>query len=361
MIKVLLFAGARPNFMKIAPIFWEMSQQGSGFTPYIVHTGQHYDRNMSGRFFDDLELPAPHFSFNVGSGSHAAQTAAIMVKTEELCQTVKPDWIIVVGDVNSTLGAALAATKLHIPVAHVEAGLRSRDRHMPEEINRLATDAISDLLLTPSRDANENLHAEGVPKGNIAFVGNVMIDSLVKVLPQLENIPHPTQAPYFIATIHRPKNVDSRNQLGKICALLEEISNSIQLVFPLHPRTKASLQKFDLLTKLENNTNIHLHGPQPYKTFIAWLQGASAVVTDSGGIQEETTFLGVPCLTLRESTERPVTITEGTNQLVQFDNLIEKIQELSKQGPKNGQIPELWDGKAGIRIINAIKKHHAYI
>ncbi|MEO5378841.1 MAG: UDP-N-acetylglucosamine 2-epimerase (non-hydrolyzing), partial [Magnetococcus sp. DMHC-6] len=357
-MKLLLVAGARPNFMKIAPIYRAMSKKPERFQPYLVHTGQHYDPNMSADFFRDLNLPTPHFFFEVGSGSHGVQTAAVMVKMEALCFAEKPDWVVVVGDVNSTMAATLAAVKLGIRVAHVEAGLRSRDRRMPEEINRIVTDSIADLLLTPSRDGDDNLIQEGIPKERICFVGNVMIDSLVATLPLLEKVSLPLSGDYGVVTLHRPSNVDQSDTLSQLLKAILPIADFLPLVFPMHPRTRAALERFDLLPQLNAHPHIHLYPPQGYQTFMAWLKGSRMAITDSGGIQEETTFLKIPCLTLRENTERPITITHGTNQLVTLENLLTKAKEAMEHQVLKENGPEFWDGRLVGGAGRSVLKRH---
>src|SRR5579885_3055021 len=307
---ILHVVGARPNFVKAAPVLRAIRQIGLQQT--LVHTGQHYDRNMSEVFFKELEIPEPDFNLEVGSSSHAVQTAEIMRRFEPVVLDRKPDIVLVYGDVNSTVAAALVCAKLLVPVAHVEAGLRSFDREMPEEINRIVTDRLSDMLFTPSEDGDENLKQEGVDQKRIHRVGNVMIDSLVRLLPAAEQCPkngYPER--YALVTLHRPSNVDDAETLKKILETLLEVNRKISVVFPVHPRTRQRISEFGL-----NVAQLHLTDPVPYIEFLALQSRAAMVVTDSGGIQEETTYLGVPCLTIRENTERPVTVTLGTNTLV---------------------------------------------
>ncbi len=362
MIKVLNIVGARPNFMKIAPIVREMRRRDGEFLPLIVHTGQHYDAAMSDSFFVDLGIPAPDYHLEVGSASHAVQTARIMTAFEPIVLAEKPDWVLVVGDVNSTIACALVCAKLGIKVAHVEAGLRSRDRSMPEEINRILTDSISDLLLTTSVDADENLKQEGVAEDKIKFVGNVMIDSLLYNLEKSkesktrENLDLCDQD-YAVLTLHRPSNVDEREVFSGLLDALIEISEKLPVIFPAHPRTKANIEKFGFAERVAAS-NIQLIEPLGYLDFMNLYSGAKLVLTDSGGLQEETTALGIACLTLRENTERPITIEMGTNILVGTNT--EKIkhaafQILETSSKKDAKIPPLWDGKAAERICNALK------
>lgn len=361
MLKVLLIAGARPNFMKVAPIYAEMKRRGHEFAPLIVHTGQHYDAAMSDAFFDDLGMPRPDIYLGVGSGSHAVQTAKIMTEFEPVVVEERPDWVVVVGDVNSTIACALVCAKLGIRVAHVEAGLRSRDRAMPEEINRILTDAISDLLLTTSQDADENLKNEGIAPDRIRFVGNVMIDSLMHHLKISErstvrrdlNI---QDRPYAVVTLHRPSNVDDRSIFIGIVDALCDVAGSIPIVFPVHPRTKLKLEEFALADKM-TEAGIRLIEPLGYLDFMRLYSGARLVLTDSGGLQEETTVLGIPCLTLRNNTERPVTIDLGTNVLVGTnpERIRRAAAEALQPGTKAGfEVPPLWDGKAAGRICDEL-------
>jgi UDP-N-acetylglucosamine 2-epimerase (non-hydrolysing) len=307
--------------MKIAPIMREMSKFPQTFEQILVHTGQHYDALMSQVFFDELELPRPDVNLEVGSGSHSWQTAQVMLRFEPAVLSFKPDWVIVVGDVNSTLACALVCSKLGVRVAHVEAGLRSFDWSMPEEINRILTDQIAELLFTPSRDGDQNLAREGVPQEKVHLVGNVMIDTLVHLLPKAEERWPGLQEcydlqRYVLVTLHRPSNVDAPNTLRGIVAALEEVSQEIPVLFPVHPRTRQRIAEFGLQSQ---ETNLHLLDPFSYLDFLALQVHADLVLTDSGGIQEETTYLGVPCLTARPNTERPVTVTLGTNQLVESE------------------------------------------
>jgi UDP-N-acetylglucosamine 2-epimerase (non-hydrolysing) len=357
---IFLVAGARPNFMKIAPIYFRI-KRASGFRPVIVHTGQHYDSNMSGWFFRDLGLPDPDISLRSGSASHAVQTAKIMVGFEKLCALRKPALIVVVGDVNSTLACAVVGSKLHIPIAHVEAGLRSFDRAMPEEINRVVTDALSSYHFTTCRDAEDNLRKEGISRKKIFFVGNVMIDTLLRLKKKSErslvlNKMGLKKKEFAVLTLHRPGNVDEIGKLEKIISIVEDISKKIPVVFPAHPRTAKKMKSsagLALATK-----NIIIIPPLGYLDFIKLVDNSKLVVTDSGGIQEETTALGVPCLTLRENTERPVTVREGTNILcgISGKKIMKEVNVILAGRYKKGRMPELWDGKAAERIIGVLKK-----
>lgn len=355
-----LVAAARPNFMKIAPLYHALARE-DWCSARIVHTGQHYDPNMSDAFFRDLQLPRPHIHLEVGSGSHAEQTGGVMIAYEKACQQSRPDWIIVVGDVNSTAACALVGTKLWIPVVHLEAGLRSRDRHMPEEINRLVTDAIADVLWTPSPDADENLHREGVHPERIDRVGNIMIDSYEMVRARIDA--DGTRAAmglaaggYGIVTLHRPSNVDDATTLGGLVTQLLEISRSLPLVFAVHPRTRKRLQEFALLSRLEATPAIRLTEPLGYIQFMNLVSGARAVITDSGGVQEETTYLGIPCLTLRENTERPITVTEGSNRLMRPGEMADAIGRVFSGQWNTGRRPALWDGRTAERCVAALRR-----
>jgi UDP-N-acetylglucosamine 2-epimerase (non-hydrolysing) len=363
--KVLLIAGARPNFMKIAPLVRAFAARADAFDARIVHTGQHYDPEMSDVFFDELGIPQPHFRLDVGSGTHAQQTARVMTAFEGVCVAERPDLVLVVGDVNSTIACALVAKKLGVEVAHVEAGLRSGDRRMPEEINRLATDAISDWFFVTEPAAVENLRREGQPEERIHFVGHVMIDNLFYQLEKLRSGPSidalaPLRqrlgARYGVVTLHRPSNVDDWSVLQRILGALERVSHELPLFFAVHPRTAQRLkdQAFAL------SDRIVVTGPQPFMSFLSLWSKAAFVMTDSGGLQEESTALGVPCITIRENTERPITLTEGTNELVGTD--AEKIVEAGLRAAagrwRAGARPQFWDGRAAERIVTVLESGH---
>ena len=358
-MKLIHIVGARPNFMKAAPVISALAQYPQ-VAQILLHTGQHYDHNMSAVFFEELGLPKPDINLEVGSGSHAQQTAEIMKRFETIVINDKPDWLIVYGDVNSTIATTLVATKLGIRVAHVEAGLRSFDRSMPEEINRLVTDRLADLLLTPSRDGDEHLVAEGIPAEKIKRVGNVMIDTLVRLLPQAETGWPKLQTElgladkgYGLLTLHRPSNVDDPQTLKALLQTLNELNHDLPLLFPAHPRTQKRIEQFGY-TDLKGD--IQFVEPVGYLDFLALQNHAKLIITDSGGIQEESTYLGVPCLTVRENTERPVTIAVGTNHLVgqNMDHLKAKVAEILAGTTPAGAIPELWDGRAGERIAEIL-------
>ena len=349
-MKILNVVGARPNFMKIAPIVEQM-KKAPEIEGILVHTGQHYDEGMSDVFFRDLGIPRPDLDLGVGSGSHAEQTARIMAEFEKVCLAEKPDLVVVVGDVNSTMACTLVAAKLLIRVAHVEAGLRSNDRTMPEEINRLVTDALADLLFTTSRDADENLKREGVDPKKIFFVGNVMIDTLLKHRTKAAALGQRTDA-YALVTMHRPSNVDDPKVLGGALEALREISNEMTVIFPIYPRTAKRIAEFGF-----NTGNIRMTEPYGYLEFMNLMSQAKIVLTDSGGLQEETTILGIPCLTLRHNTERPVTITHGTNILTGPDRakILNAFHRVLSGDWKPSGPPELWDGRAAERIVEIIK------
>ena len=364
MLKIVNVVGARPNFMKIAPVVDEMRRRRDEISPLLVHTGQHYDEAMSDSFFQELDIPRPDINLEVGSASHAEQTARIMIEFEKVVINHRPDWVVVVGDVNSTMAATLVASKLLVKVAHVEAGLRSRDRAMPEEINRIVTDALADLLLTPSRDGDENLRGEGVPSSKISFVGNVMIDTLFRNLEKARNSTvlerFGIKADSFCAmTLHRPSNVDSRKTLSGIFDALDSISPRLPIVFPVHPRTRARISEHGLNDRAKGIENLILCEPLGYLDFLQLYSNSRLVLTDSGGIQEETTALSIPCLTLRENTERPITVSEGTNRVVGNSpaSIMNAANEALKNPPSKGRVPELWDGKAAVRIVDAIVAH----
>jgi UDP-N-acetylglucosamine 2-epimerase (non-hydrolysing) len=354
--KYLLVAGARPNFMKIAPIHRAFSSMRNGHSTadlLLVHTGQHYSRNMSDDFFRDLGIPEPDINLEVGSGSHAEQTARIMMAFEPACLEHRPDWVIVVGDVNSTLASALTAKKLGIRVAHVEAGLRSRDMSMPEEINRLCTDAISDLLFTTETSADENLRSEGVASEKIHFVGNTMIDTLRQQIGHARQLPLPdglVPGQYAVLTLHRPANVDSPDRLALLFGAMNAIAERIPVIFPVHPRTAPRLKDLEL------NPHLQIVEPMSYLPFLGLVARSRMVLTDSGGIQEETTVLDVPCLTMRPNTERPITCEIGTNVLVGTDpqRIIHEANSILDGNSRPGRIPEKWDGHAADRIVDIL-------
>jgi len=381
-MKIVNVAGARPNFMKIAPLLREMRKHPE-IVPLLIHTGQHYDVKMAGQFFHDLQIPEPDVSLEVGSGSHAYQTAEVMKRLEPVLQDIRPDVVVVVGDVNSTMAAALTATKLQIPVAHVEAGLRSFDRGMPEEINRLVTDAVSDYLFVSEESGQENLLREGVDKDKIFFVGNVMIDSLeaCRLLWERSNICsrlNLKKREYGVITLHRPANVDNPETLRGLVEALAKISTQLPLVFPTHPRTRARLKEFNLeeyftdlsmdsalggrsSTVNRQDSRLCCLDPLGYLDFMSLMAHARLVLTDSGGLQEETTVLGVPCLTLRENTERPVTVTHGTNRLVGVSaaRIIDETLKILSSSQSASSSPPLWDGKTARRIVSVLKEQLA--
>ncbi len=371
--KIINVVGARPNFMKIAPIMEAMRKEPS-FEPLLTHTGQHYDEEMSKLFFQQLEIPKPDIDLEVGSASHAQQTAEIMRRFEPVLLEHKPRLVVVVGDVNSTIACTLVATKLHIKVAHVEAGLRSFDRSMPEEINRLLTDAISDYLFITEGSAHQNLVREGIPEHKIHFVGNVMIDTLLKnsrqaaTSPILQQLGLDNGQDYAVLTLHRPGNVDFKDTLERILTAIHEVARRLPVIFPVHPRTKKQIQQFGLeymLSPAATNPppaacppGIYYVNPLGYLDFLRLTSKAKLVLTDSGGLQEETTVLGIPCITLRENTERPVTVSRGTNVIVGTDRerIIAESQKALSGRAKKGQIPEKWDGLAADRIVQVLKQ-----
>ena len=353
---ILHVVGARPNFMKAAPVMAALRRK-LNVVQTLVHTGQHYDRNMSDVFFEQLEIPAPDFNLGVGSGTHAQQTAEVMSRFEPVVLEKKPDIVLVYGDVNSTMAAAVVCSKLLVPVGHVEAGLRSFDRTMPEEINRLITDQLADFLFTPSEDGDRNLFREGIAADKIHRVGNVMIDSLVRLLPMaIKSKSNGLPERYALVTLHRPSNVDDGQVLKRILQCIAGLRSDLGIVFPVHPRTRQRITDFGIDT-----ANLHLLEPTPYAEFLALQSRAAVVITDSGGIQEETTYLGVPCLTLRSNTERPITAELGTNILVGNDTckLERELSKILNGDVKRGTIPPLWDGKASERIADILTQDAA--
>ena len=350
-MNIFHIVGARPNFMKVAPVLSALKPR-DGVVQTLIHTGQHYDVKMSDVFFEQLGIPAPDINLAAGSGSHAKQTAEIMVRFEPVVLEHKPDLVLVYGDVNSTVAAALVCAKLGVRVGHVEAGLRSFDRTMPEEVNRLVTDQLADLLFTPSEDGDENLRREGIANGKIFRVGNIMIDSLVRLLPAAKKIDRSNLPQrYALVTLHRPANVDESATLKGILESLLEVNRDLTVVFPAHPRTRQRIAEFGL-----NAGQLLVLDPLPYIDFLAMQTRATVVITDSGGIQEETTYLGIPCLTVRENTERPITISMGTNVLVGRDRkkLSAELSRILEGKAKKGTVPPLWDGKTGERIADVI-------
>jgi UDP-N-acetylglucosamine 2-epimerase (non-hydrolysing) len=352
-----LIAGARPNFMKVAPLYHELVRRDET-DPRIVHTGQHYDDAMSDGFFRDLRLPNPHHHLGVGGGSHAEQTGRIMLAYENLCLESRPDWTIVVGDVNSTLACAITAKKLCIPLAHLEAGLRSFDRAMPEEINRVATDAIADLLWTPSSDADVNLRNEGVPASRIKLVGNIMIDAYVMLQDTIGALSVYREfglnaGEYGVVTLHRPANVDATASLAVLVGELEKLAKRLPLIFPVHPRTRARLEAGGFWPRLLAS-GLHVCEPVGYIRFMSLVSNAKLVVTDSGGVQEETTYLGIPCLTVRDNTERPITVTEGTNRLIAPSDIATSVADAMSDVLRRGKRPALWDGHTAARVADSL-------
>jgi UDP-N-acetylglucosamine 2-epimerase (non-hydrolysing) len=354
-----LIAAARPNFMKVAPLYHALAAE-TWCSPRIVHTGQHYDANMSDAFFRDLRLPEPVHTLEIGSGTHAEQTGRTMIAYEGVCHRDRPDAIVVAGDVNATAACAMVGAKLWIPVVHLEAGLRSGDRRMPEEINRLVTDAIADLLWTPSLDADANLLAEGVPAQKIECIGNIMIDSFEMLRAKIAKADArerfaPGLAPFAVVTLHRPSNVDDPDKLAELVRALIEVSRELTVVFAIHPRTRKRLEDFGLLAAITAAPAIRATEPLSYVEFMNLVSQCAIAITDSGGVQEETTYLGVPCATLRENTERPVTITEGTNRLLKPIDLAAAAREvLAGKWPK-GRKPALWDGHAAQRAARSLR------
>jgi len=369
MTKLILVAGARPNFMKIAPLMHALKDHKS-IQPILVHTGQHYDVKMSGQFFDELNIPAPDMNLEVGSASHAVQTARIMEGFEQVCLKENPDFVLVVGDVNSTAACTLVASKMGIKTIHYEAGLRSNDRTMPEEINRLVTDAICDIFITTSVDADENLLREGIPAEKIHMLGNLMIDSLVAQMPKAQNTELKFDllnrdksiqlgeefkaGQYGVLTFHRPGNVDDVESLTKLVKLWGQISEQIPLVFPVHPRTYKNIVQFGLQPIIDSYPHLFFIEPLGYLQFIHLVSCAGFALTDSGGIQEETTFLNIPCLTVRPNTERPVTVWEGSNKLIKTDEMVAEVELIIAGKGKHGTTPKYWDGKTAERIVELV-------
>ncbi len=370
MIKLILVAGARPNFMKIAPLMHAL-EGNKNIKPILVHTGQHYDVKMSGQFFDELNIPAPDINLEVGSASHAVQTARIMEGFEKVCLDEKPDYVLVVGDVNSTAACVLVAAKMGIKTIHYEAGLRSNDRTMPEEINRLVTDAICDVFVTTSNDADENLLKENVSAEKIFMLGNLMIDSLVEQMPKanatslnfsLLNRNKTIKIgedfavkQYGVLTFHRPGNVDEKKSLSRLVDIWGQISEKVPLIFPVHPRTYKNIQQFGLQSEIDKYQNLYFVEPLGYLQFIHLVSKSMFTLTDSGGIQEETTYLNIPCLTVRPNTERPVTIWEGSNKLIKTNEIVSEIELILAGNGKTGYTPKYWDGKTAERIVAMIE------
>jgi UDP-N-acetylglucosamine 2-epimerase (non-hydrolysing) len=371
-VRLLNVVGARPNFMKMAPLLHELAKC-PGFVSYLLHTGQHYDDAMSQVFFQDLRIPKPDLNLAVGGGSHAVQTAEIMKRFEEACMHLRPELVIVAGDVNSTLACALTAAKLQIPVAHIEAGLRSFDRSMPEEINRIVTDALSDFLFTTEESGNGNLRREAIAEDKIHFVGNTMIDSLVRCSATLRQAQFNNSLvslngmPYFIATIHRPATVDNPQQLLRVLEIFESASQLAPLIFITHPRTMDRLRRVRMNSGLVyvsgcaakiQRGSCYVLPPLGYPEFLQLMSKSTAVLTDSGGIQEETTYLGIPCLTLRPNTERPVTIALGTNQIVGIDGpkILTSLDNIMRGHWKEASVPPLWDGRAAERVVGVLMR-----
>lgn len=366
MKSIYLVAGARPNFMKIAPIVRALQAYG-GLAFKIIHTGQHYDRDMNDVFFEELGIPEPDVFMSAGGGSHSQQTSKIMIAFEELCQIKRPDAVLVVGDVNSTLACSIVSKKLNIPVAHVEAGLRSGDMTMPEEINRLVTDSISDWFFVTEPSGITHLKREGKSDSEVHYVGHVMVDNLLFQAKKLANTDTSSfetnsfktthvlrEKQYGVITLHRPSNVDNVKMMTRICKALKEIANELPLIFPVHPRTQANLDKFNI----DLGPNITIVGPQAYMAFLNLWKDAAVVLTDSGGLQEETTALGIPCITIRENTERPITVEEGSNVLVGTDpiRIIDEVRKILRGEGKQGRRPNMWDGKAAERIVKVLAK-----
>lgn len=360
--RIHLIAGARPNFMKIAPLWHALTAIPDQADVAIVHTGQHYDDEMSDVFLRQFRLPRPQYQLGAGGGSHAEQTAAVMTAYEQICLSDRPDWVIVVGDVNSTMATTLVAKKLLLQVAHLEAGLRSFDRTMPEEINRLVTDALADLLWTPSADGDANLLREGIPPAKIDRVGNMMIDAFEMLRDEITASQWPMRhgladGEFAVVTLHRPSNVDDPGRLAALVEALERMARRLALVLPLHPRTRRRLDEAGLLSGLEALPGLQLTPPLGYVEFMSAVVAARFTLTDSGGVQEETTYLGIPCLTMRDNTERPVTITEGSNRLVTLASLEANVEAVLEGPRRIGNRPELWDGATAGRVVKSLLKH----
>jgi len=361
-MKVVNIVGARPNFVKISPLM-QMMQNAPFIDPILLHTGQHYDFNMSESFFKELDIPKPDVYLGVGSASHGKQVAMIMKKFDEFCEEHNPDLVLVVGDVNSTMACSLVAVKRHIKVAHVEAGIRSFDRSMPEEINRIVTDSVSDILLPPAKDAVENLKKEGHTDDEIFLVGNIMIDTLLKQQSKIQkseilNELNIGAKEYALLTLHRPSNVDNVTELTNIVNAIESIQQKIKVVFPVHPRTKNKIEEFGLSARTDSMKNLIMTDPLGYSDFGKLVYESRFVLTDSGGIQEETTIYKIPCITLRENTERSITVWEGTNELAGSDTclIVDYAEKILNNNWKSGNVPELWDGKTSERIVDVLTK-----
>jgi UDP-N-acetylglucosamine 2-epimerase (non-hydrolysing) len=361
-MRILTVVGARPNFVKVAPLLDEMSRHPE-IESILVHTGQHYDNEMSRTFFEELQIPTPHFNLGVSHGTAVTQTAEVVLQMERVLEETLPDVVVVVGDVNSTLSAALTAAKMGLPIAHIEAGLRSFDRTMPEEINRVLTDALSDFLFVTEPSGVENLRREGRPAGNIYLAGNVMIDALQRFLPKAKrstvmpafaNLPG-VKSRYGLVTLHRPRTVDNPSTLRELWAGLEVIAQKLPLIFPVHPRTRSRMDQYGSM----DSRHVQIVPPMSYLQFLRLQSEAALVITDSGGVQEETTALGIPCLTVRENTERPITVSEGTNTLVGLDakRLVEEARKVLRGTGKKGRVPKLWDGRASERIVRTLADH----
>ncbi|MDD5542167.1 MAG: UDP-N-acetylglucosamine 2-epimerase (non-hydrolyzing) [Acidobacteriia bacterium] len=359
-MRIVNVVGTRPNLVKIAPLMAEM-RKFPEIDAVLVHTGQHYDENMSRVFFRDLGIPEPHHNLEIGSGSGTWQTARVMLVLESLLRELKPDLVVVVGDVNSTLAGALVSSRLRVPLAHVEAGLRSFDRTMPEEINRILTDAIADYLFTTEKSANDNLRREGIADAKVFFVGNVMVDTLLlhqdraRKLDMAARFKLPDKS-YAVLTLHRPSNVDRPEVMEGFCEIMERVQEQLPLIFPVHPRTRARLTEHGLLPRLQGMKKLKLVEPLGYLEFLGLMAQAQLLLTDSGGIQEEATILGVPCVTLRENTERPVTVELGMNRIAgtRPSRVLQVVREVLGKKMKNGVLPEFWDGKAAARIVNVL-------